>query len=69
MHNHSQHLVVGIDLAQQSHERAVNFREIVVGNTPFLLDDEEGFQNLVTRGSLIMLRLYKETPIPNHIQQ
>jgi len=30
--------VVGIDLAQQTHERAVNFREIVVSNAPFLLE-------------------------------
>ncbi|WP_274648988.1 IS110 family transposase [Paenibacillus humicola] len=41
------HLVVGIDIAQQTHvARAVNFRGIVVGNPLSFSNDEEGFHNL-----------------------
>ncbi|WP_236293433.1 IS110 family transposase, partial [Paenibacillus allorhizoplanae] len=44
----AQHLVVGIDIAQQVHvARAVNFRGIVVGNPISFSNDEEGFQNLL----------------------
>ncbi len=44
----SQHLVVGIDIAQLTHvARAVNFRGIVIGNPLSFSNDEEGFQNLL----------------------
>jgi len=44
----AQHLVVGIDIAQQTHvARAVNFRGIVVGNPLSFSNDEEGFQILL----------------------
>lgn len=44
----SYHLVVGIDIAQQTHvARAVNFRGIVLGNPLSFSNDEEGFQNLL----------------------
>jgi transposase len=44
----SQHLVVGIDIAQQTHvARAVNFRGIVVGNPISFSNDEEGFHDLL----------------------
>ncbi|CAM4392640.1 Transposase IS110-like N-terminal domain-containing protein [Paenibacillus endophyticus] len=44
----AQHLVVGIDIAQQTHvARAVNFRGIVVGNPLSFSNDEEGFQTLL----------------------
>lgn len=40
----SQHLVIGIDIAQQTHvARAVNFRGIVIGNPLSFSNDEEGF--------------------------
>ncbi|OAB33013.1 IS110 family transposase [Paenibacillus glacialis] len=43
-----QHLVVGIDIAQQTHvARAVNFRGIVVGNPLSFSNDEDGFQLLL----------------------
>ncbi|OBZ15812.1 IS110 family transposase [Bacillus sp. FJAT-26390] len=41
-------MVVGIDIAQQTHvARAVNFRGIVVGNPQSFSNDEEGFQILL----------------------
>ncbi|NHN35445.1 IS110 family transposase [Paenibacillus sp. S3N08] len=44
----SQHLVVGIDIAQQTHvARAVNFRGIVIGNPLSFSNDEEGFHILL----------------------
>ncbi|MFC3253726.1 IS110 family transposase [Paenibacillus sepulcri] len=44
----AQHLVVGIDIAQQTHvARAVNFRGIVLGNRLSFSNDEEGFHNLL----------------------
>ena len=44
----AQHLVVGIDIAQQTHvARAVNFRGIVVGNPLSFSNDEEGFNSLL----------------------
>jgi len=44
----AQHLVIGIDIAQQTHvARAVNFRGIVVGNPLSFSNDEEGFQILL----------------------
>lgn len=44
----SQHLVVGIDIAQQTHvARAVNFRGIVIGNPLSFTNDEEGFYTLL----------------------
>ena len=44
----TQHLVVGIDIAQQTHvARAVNFRGIVVGNPLSFSNDEEGFNSLL----------------------
>src|SRR6478752_294989 len=44
----SQHLIVGIDIAQLTHvARAVNFRGIVVGNPLSFSNDEEGFQILL----------------------
>ncbi|MFC3249804.1 IS110 family transposase [Paenibacillus sepulcri] len=44
----AQHLVVGIDIAQQTHvARAVNFRGIVLGNPLSFSNDEEGFHNLL----------------------
>ncbi|MBN3523652.1 IS110 family transposase [Paenibacillus apiarius] len=44
----AQHLVVGIDIAQQMHvARAVNFRGIVVGNPLSFSNDEEGFHSLL----------------------
>ncbi|WP_169090776.1 IS110 family transposase [Paenibacillus sp. PL91] len=43
-----QHLVVGIDIAQQTHfARAVNFRGIMVGNPLSFSNDEEGFNSLL----------------------
>ncbi len=43
-----QHLVVGIDIAQQTHvARAVNFRGIVIGKPLSFSNDEEGFQILL----------------------
>ncbi|MDQ0114019.1 transposase [Paenibacillus harenae] len=42
------HLVVGIDIAQQTHvARAVNFRGIAIGNPLSFSNDEEGFNNLL----------------------
>lgn len=44
----AEHLVVGIDIAQQTHvARAVNFRGIVIGNPLSFSNDEEGFHNLL----------------------
>lgn len=44
----AQHLVVGIDIAQQTHvARAVNFRGIVIGNHLSFSNDEEGFHSLL----------------------
>lgn len=44
----AQHLVVGIDIAQQLHvARAVNFRGIVIGHPISFTNDEDGFQNLL----------------------
>ncbi len=44
----AQHLVVGIDIAQQIHvARAVNFRGIALGHPLSFSNDEEGFQNLL----------------------
>jgi len=43
-----QHLVIGIDIAQQTHvARAVNFRGIVIGKPLSFSNDEEGFQILL----------------------
>jgi len=42
------HLVVGIDIAQQTHvARAVNFRGIAIGNPLSFSNNEEGFHNLL----------------------
>ncbi|MCQ6564120.1 IS110 family transposase, partial [Paenibacillus mendelii] len=44
----TKHLVVGIDIAQQTHvARAVNFRGIAIGNPLSFSNDEEGFQTLL----------------------
>ncbi|SFJ77609.1 Transposase [Paenibacillus sp. UNC496MF] len=44
----AQHLVIGIDIAQQLHvARAVNFRGIVIGHPLSFTNDEDGFQNLL----------------------
>ena len=44
----AQHLVVGIDIVQQTHvARAVNFRGIVLGNSLSFSNDEEGFKILL----------------------
>jgi transposase len=44
----AQHLVVGIDIAQQMHvARAVNFRGIIIGDYLSFSNDEEGFHNLL----------------------
>jgi transposase len=44
----AQHLVVGIDIAQQTHiARAVNFRGIALGHPLSFSNDEEGFQTLL----------------------
>ncbi|MGF7036195.1 transposase [Paenibacillus mucilaginosus] len=44
----AQHLVIGIDIAQQTHvARAVNFRGIALGNPLTFSNDEEGFQILL----------------------
>jgi len=44
----AQHLVVGIDIAQQTHvARAVNFRGIAVGNPLSFSNDDEGYQILL----------------------
>ena len=43
-----QHLVVGVDIAQQLHvARAVNFRGIVVGDPLTFENNEEGFTRLL----------------------
>ena len=43
-----QHLVVGVDIAQQFHvARAVNFRGIVVGDPLTFENNEEGFTRLL----------------------
>ncbi|MCK9862112.1 IS110 family transposase [Paenibacillus sp. ATY16] len=43
-----QHLVIGVDIAQQTHvARAVNFRGIVIGHPLSFSNDEEGFQVLL----------------------
>ncbi len=42
------HLIVGVDITQQLHvARAVNFREIVVGDPLIFENNEEGFVKLV----------------------
>ena len=44
----AQHLVVGIDIAQQLHvARAVNFRGIIIGDYLSFSNDEEGFHSLL----------------------
>jgi transposase len=44
----SSHLVVGIDIAQQTHvARAVNFRGIIIGDPLSFSNDEDGFHSLV----------------------
>ena len=44
----AQHLVVGIDIAQETHvARAVNFRGIALGNPLSFSNDEDGFQILL----------------------
>ncbi|KRE47800.1 IS110 family transposase [Paenibacillus sp. Soil522] len=44
----AQHLVVGIDIAQQTHvARAVNFRGIIIGDYLSFSNDEEGFHSLL----------------------
>jgi transposase len=45
-----QHLVVGIDIAQQTHvARSVNFRGILLGNPISYGIHEEGFNQLIYR--------------------
>ncbi|SFB62893.1 hypothetical protein SAMN05216312_12412, partial [Cohnella sp. OV330] len=44
----TQHLVVGIDIAQQSHvARAVNFRGILLGTPLHFSNDDAGFSLLL----------------------
>jgi transposase len=44
----AQHLVVGIDIAQQTHvARAVNFRGIIIGEPLSFSNDEDGFDRLL----------------------
>jgi transposase len=44
----SSHLVVGIDIAQQTHvARAVNFRGIIIGEALSFTNDEDGFNSLL----------------------
>jgi transposase len=44
----AQHLVVGIDIAQQTHvARAVNFRGIIIGEPLSFSNDEDGFDSLL----------------------
>jgi transposase len=44
----TQHLVVGIDIAQQTHvARAVNFRGIIIGEALSFTNDEDGFSTLL----------------------
>ena len=44
----SQHLVVGVDIAQEVHvARAVNFRGIIVGDPLSFNNNEEGFASLL----------------------
>lgn len=44
----SSHLVVGIDIAQQTHvARAVNFRGIIIGKALLFTNDEDGFNSLL----------------------
>ena len=41
------HLVVGVDIAQEAHvARAVNFRGVALGNPLEFSNDEEGFKSL-----------------------
>jgi transposase len=43
----AEHLVVGIDIAQETHvARAVNFRGIILGDALLFSNDEEGFNSL-----------------------
>jgi transposase len=44
----AQHLVVGIDIAQETHvARAINFRGIILGDPISFSNDEDGFSNLL----------------------
>jgi transposase len=44
----AQHLVVGIDIAQQTHvARAVNFRGIIIGDSLSFSNDKRGVRNLL----------------------
>jgi transposase len=44
----AQHLVVGIDIAQQAHvARAVNYRGIIIGEPLSFSNDEDGFGSLL----------------------
>ncbi len=44
----TQHLVVGVDIAQEFHvARAVNFRGIIVGDPLSFENNEEGFNRLL----------------------
>jgi transposase len=44
----AEHLVVGIDIAQETHvARAVNFRGIILGDALSFSNDEEGFTRLL----------------------
>lgn len=44
----AQHLVVGVDIAQETHvARAVNFRGIILGDPLSFSNDEDGFRNLL----------------------
>jgi transposase len=44
----AQHLVVGVDIAQETHvARAVNFRGIILGDPLSFSNDEDGFSNLL----------------------
>nr|WP_315603409.1 transposase [Paenibacillus aurantius] len=47
-HISTRHLVVGIDIAQQSHvARAVNFRGILLGTPLHFSNDDAGFNQLL----------------------
>jgi transposase len=44
----AQHLVIGVDIAQETHvARAVNFRGIILGDPLSFSNDEDGFSNLL----------------------
>jgi hypothetical protein len=57
-----QHLVVGVDIAQETHvARAVNYRGIVVGDPLSFENNEDGFARLLEWKSALSEERFKDS--------